>query len=126
MASRLNFFMIRSLLCLQAVAATLSDQFSSLLSLQAVAPTLSDQSFNLRPFTIDLSRGVPRMMELIKNTQLPEKPQYPGVEIFFGIELDVLKSLRENWLNDFDWEKEQAYLNRLVNHPFRHNDSLKL
>lgn len=66
------------------------------------------------------------MMELIKNTQLPEKPQYPGVEIFFGIELDVLKSLRENWLNDFDWEKEQAYLNRLVNHPLRHNDSLKL
>ncbi|KAL8983572.1 MAG: hypothetical protein Q9205_002231 [Flavoplaca limonia] len=50
-------------------------------------------------------------MELIKNTQLPEEPQYPGVEPFYGIDLEVLKSLRENWLNTFDWEKEQASLN---------------
>ena len=57
------------------------------------------------------------MMELIKNTQLPEKPHNPGVEPFFGIELEVLQSLREDWLNDLDWEKEQAYLARLVNHP---------
>ena len=116
MASRLNFFLFLSLLYLQDVAATLSDQSSNLLYLQAAAATLSDQSFNLRPFTIDLSRGVPRMVELIKNTRLPEEPQYPGVEPFFGIDLEVLKSLREDWLNKFDWEKEQAYLNKLVNY----------
>ncbi|KAL8918472.1 MAG: hypothetical protein Q9172_005413 [Xanthocarpia lactea] len=50
-------------------------------------------------------------MERIKNTQLPEEPQYPGVEPSRGVDLEVLKSLRENWLNKFDWEKEQAYLN---------------
>lgn len=115
MASRLNFLVILSFLYFQAVVATLSDHSSNLLSFQAAAPTLSDQSFNLRPFTINLSRRVPRMMELIKNTQLPEESQYPGVESHFGIDLEVLKSLRENWLNKFDWEKEQAYLNRLVN-----------
>jgi hypothetical protein len=102
MASRLNSLVILSLLCLQAAAAI-----------------LSDQSFNLRPFTIDLSRGVPRMMRLIKNTQLPEKPQYPGIESYLGIDLEVLKSLRENWLNKFDWEKEQAYLNRLVKYSLK-------
>lgn len=88
----------------------------SLLCLQAVAATLPNQPFNLRPFIINLSRGVPRMVELIKDTQLPEKPEYPGIGSSKGIDLEVLKSLRENWLNKFDWEKEQAYLNRLVNY----------
>ena len=66
------------------------------------------------------------MMELIKNAKLPEEPQYPGVEPFFGIDLEVLKSLRENWLNRFAWEKEQAYLNRLVNYSSRYNYPLSL
>ncbi|KAL8768507.1 MAG: hypothetical protein Q9209_005298 [Squamulea sp. 1 TL-2023] len=50
-------------------------------------------------------------MSLIKDTQLPEKPQYPGVDSTLGISLEVLKSLREKWLSEFDWEEEQAYLN---------------
>ncbi|KAL8903856.1 MAG: hypothetical protein Q9207_003654 [Kuettlingeria erythrocarpa] len=51
------------------------------------------------------------MLELVNDTQLPEKPQYPNIGASEGIDLDVLKSLREQWLNEFDWEKEQTYLN---------------
>lgn len=97
MAPRLNSLVILSLICLEAIAAT-----------------LSNQSFDLRPFTINLSRGVPRMLNLINDTQLPERPQYPGIGSSEGIDLEVLKTLRETWLNKFDWEKEQEYLNRLV------------
>lgn len=102
----------------------------SLLSLQAVAASFPNQTFNVRPFTIDLSRGVPRMLKLINDTKLPEKPQYPNIGASEGIDLDVLKGLREEWLNEFDWEKEQTYLNTLVGHviethgPFK-NSPLK-
>lgn len=82
-----------------------------LLCLQAIAATLTNQIFTVRPFTINLSRGVPRMVKLINDTQLPEKPQYPNIGASEGIDLDVLKGLREEWLNDFDWEKEHKYLN---------------
>ncbi|KAL8746067.1 MAG: hypothetical protein Q9184_007794 [Pyrenodesmia sp. 2 TL-2023] len=51
------------------------------------------------------------MVELINDTKLPEKPQYPNIGASEGIDLDVLKGLREEWLNEFDWEKEQTYLN---------------
>jgi Epoxide hydrolase N terminus len=88
----------------------------SLLCLQAFGAPRPDQPVNLRSFKVNLSHGVPRMMELIRDTHLPDEPQYPGVGSSRGIDLNVMKSLREEWLNEFDWEKEQAYLNRLVNH----------
>jgi hypothetical protein len=67
-------------------------------------------SFNLTPFSINLSSGIPRLMALVNNTRLPAEPLYPvGQEK--GIELDVLKDLRSNWLHTFDWETQQAELN---------------
>ena len=86
----------------------------SLLCLQAVAVNLTNETFNVRPFKIDLSAGVPRMLKLVNDTQLPEKPQYPNIGASEGIDLDVLKGLREEWLDQFDWEEEQTYLNMLV------------
>lgn len=88
----------------------------SLLFLQTAAaiPFPQNQSVAVQPFKVDLSEGVPRMMELIKNSDLPDEPQYPGVEPYKGIGLDVLKKLQDQWLNEFDWDKEEEYLNRQV------------
>lgn len=72
----------------------------------------SKENYHLRPFHIDLSRNVPRMIELVRDYRLPDKPEYPGVGSSMGIDLDVLKSLRKQWLSDFDWKTEQANLNK--------------
>jgi hypothetical protein len=49
-------------------------------------------------------------MALVNNTRLPAEPLYPvGQEK--GIDLDVLKDLRSNWLHTFDWETQQTELN---------------
>lgn len=54
------------------------------------------------------------MLDLIRSTQLPAKPQYPGIGSSFGIDLDALKALKQEWLHDFDWEREQASINKYV------------
>jgi hypothetical protein len=69
-------------------------------------------SFNVRPFKVDLSAGVPRMLDLVKNTRLPEKPEYPGVASSFGIDLGVLRSLQNEWVHQYDWDKDQSYINK--------------
>lgn len=71
----------------------------------------SNGSVSVQPFKVNISAGVPAMLDLIRNTELPEEPQYPGVAATKGIDLDVVKSLRDAWLNEFSWEKEEAYLN---------------
>jgi hypothetical protein len=71
----------------------------------------SHDSYDLQPFTIKLSDGVPRMLERIRDTELPGTiPQYPGNEA--GISLETLKALRNQWLVDFDWLKEEESMNR--------------
>lgn len=70
------------------------------------------QSSQVQPFVVDLSKGVPRMLNLIKNTRLPDKPEYPGVGGLYGLDLDVLKTLKNQWIHDFDWQKDQSYMNR--------------
>jgi hypothetical protein len=69
-----------------------------------------NSGFDLRPFTINLSSEVPRMLQLIKHTKLPHAPEYPGAAA--GITLDTLKSLQSEWTSQFDWGKEEEGLNR--------------
>ncbi|PVH93144.1 alpha/beta-hydrolase [Periconia macrospinosa] len=71
------------------------------------------QITNIHPFIVDLSAGVPRMRELVQNTRLPKDPEYPYLASSAGIDLDVLKFLRAEWLSKFDWQKEQDEMNRL-------------
>lgn len=66
----------------------------------------------IEPFTVDLGEGVPRMIDLVRETRLPPKPQYPDVGDSKGIDLRCVHELREEWLNEFHWQEEQAYLNR--------------
>jgi hypothetical protein len=80
------------------------------LALRSNGNTFGTGSFDLRPFTIDLSNEVPRMLQQVKNTKLPQAPEYPGASA--GITLDTLKSLQNQWTSHFDWEKEQRGLNK--------------
>jgi len=52
------------------------------------------------------------MLDLVKNTVLPEQPEYPGLGSTAGIDLDVLKQLQREWLTTFDWSREEAALNK--------------
>jgi hypothetical protein len=73
----------------------------------------SDKDYKLRPFTLSLDSRVPRMLELVKNTQLPDAPEYPDLSPDAGIPLSTLQSLRTEWLTKFSWKKEQAAINKL-------------
>ncbi|KAH0497617.1 hypothetical protein TgHK011_004910 [Trichoderma gracile] len=72
----------------------------------------SHKTYKLKPFTLNLDNRVPRMLELIKNTQLPDAPEYPGLSPDAGIPLSTLQSLRTEWLTNFSWKKEQAAINK--------------
>jgi hypothetical protein len=87
------------------------------LSSALAGPDKNDLSV-VKPFKVDLSAGVPRMLDLINNTILPDKSEYPGVNSTFGIDLDVLKSLQNQWLHEYDWDKDQSYINRCVRSHF--------
>ncbi|KAF2165635.1 hypothetical protein M409DRAFT_23926 [Zasmidium cellare ATCC 36951] len=68
--------------------------------------------FNVRPFHIALESHVPRMLNLAKETRLPESPIYPGLGSTAGIDTKVLNDLRSQWLSDFNWTREQKELNQ--------------
>ncbi|KAL6835728.1 Alpha/Beta hydrolase protein [Trichoderma sp. SZMC 28015] len=78
----------------------------------ASASVLSSGRYRLKPYTLNLENEVPRMLQLISNTHLPEAPEYPGLSSDAGIPLSTLKSLRTQWLTQFDWKKEQANINK--------------
>ncbi|KAJ6577917.1 Alpha/Beta hydrolase protein [Mycena capillaripes] len=69
-----------------------------------------NNSFNLQPFKINLISEIPRTLDLVNNTRLPETALYPAGQQK-GLELDFLLSLRNEWLTSFDWEVQQAELN---------------
>ncbi|KAJ6601056.1 Alpha/Beta hydrolase protein [Mycena vulgaris] len=78
-----------------------------------VAGAANNASFNLRPFKIDLTSEIPRLKALVKNTRLPTKALYPDAGPEKGIQLDVLRELRTEWLETFDWATQQKELNQL-------------
>jgi hypothetical protein len=80
------------------------------LALRSTENKADTGGFDLQPFTINLCSEVPRMLQLIKHTNLPDAPEYPGASA--GITLDTLKSLQSEWISQFDWNKEQQGLNK--------------
>ncbi|KAJ7239609.1 Alpha/Beta hydrolase protein [Mycena haematopus] len=67
--------------------------------------------FNLKPFTVNLTAEIPHFKTLVENTRLPTKALYP-VGPDQGIELDVLRQLKTEWVTTFDWEKQQSEFNQ--------------
>ncbi|KAJ7782357.1 epoxide hydrolase N terminus-domain-containing protein [Mycena maculata] len=74
----------------------------------------ANNSFNLTPFTIDLSSEIPRLNVLMNNTCLPATALYSGVGPDKGIELNLIAELRNEWPEIFDWETQQAELNQFA------------
>ncbi|OQO04413.1 hypothetical protein B0A48_11024 [Cryoendolithus antarcticus] len=81
----------------------------------STAAHVRHNSAAVRPFQVDLSAGLPHMHSLLRQSKLPGEEEYPGVGDTAGIDLGVLRSLRGQWLNDFDWLREEAEMN-----SFRH------
>ncbi|KAK1749663.1 Alpha/Beta hydrolase protein [Echria macrotheca] len=71
-----------------------------------------EKRLSAQPFKVDLSNGVPRTLKLLRENELPDEPEYPSVGSSFGIDLGVLKSLKAQWIKDFDWKKEQDAINK--------------
>ncbi|KAI3316839.1 alpha/beta-hydrolase [Xylariaceae sp. AK1471] len=96
----------------------LSVIFSSLALLGLPAKAVPARRFQATPFKINLSDSVPHMLDLIRNTQLPSS-ELPAAQdslnstLSTGISLQTLKDLKEEWVTDFDWDEEQASMNRL-------------
>jgi hypothetical protein len=99
----------------------------SILSLVAIVVTFADaaaavnDTFNLRPFKIDLSSQIPHLNDLVRSTRFPSKALYPNAGTEKGIELDTLLELRNEWLDSFDWETQEAELNQsafLISHLY--------
>ncbi|KAK7927646.1 alpha/beta-hydrolase [Apiospora marii] len=53
-----------------------------------------------------------RMLELAKQTTLPDHEEYYGLGASLGIDLHVLKELQTEWTTTFDWSAEQDSLNK--------------
>jgi len=68
----------------------------------------------VQPFRIDLAKGIPHLETLVKNTNLPPKPLYPGAGIDFGIQLDFLRDLKTQWVQGYNWSEQEAELNELA------------
>ncbi|KAJ1305117.1 hypothetical protein OPQ81_000154 [Rhizoctonia solani] len=66
--------------------------------------------YEVRPFKVNLSSRVSHLKELANLTKLPEKSVLGKSGA--GIDLSWLKDRRQNWLNDYDWDKEQREMNK--------------
>ncbi|KAJ7356823.1 Alpha/Beta hydrolase protein [Mycena albidolilacea] len=78
-----------------------------------VAASATNNRFDLKPFKIDLTGGIPRLKSLVNSTRLPAMAIYPDAGTDKGIELETLRELRTEWATTFDWEVQQAELNQL-------------
>ncbi|KAL2835837.1 alpha/beta-hydrolase [Aspergillus pseudoustus] len=77
------------------------------------SPSNRSNDYHLKPFHIDLSSKVPRMLAQIHGTELPDEPLYVNTGTAKGISLSDLKSLQHEWLTSFNWDREQHELNKI-------------
>ncbi|KAI8946654.1 alpha/beta-hydrolase [Xylaria longipes] len=82
------------------------------------ADAVATQQSQVKPFEINLSERVPHMLDLIQNTQLPSSEFVAAREstngtLSTGISLQTLKELQSEWITGFNWDKEQASMNKL-------------
>jgi hypothetical protein len=75
---------------------------------------LAEGTAGVKPFKIDLAAGLPHLETLVKNTKLASEPLYPGAGLEFGMELNLLRDLKTQWMEGFDWAAQEAELNELA------------
>ncbi|KAG8701858.1 hypothetical protein FRC09_005089 [Ceratobasidium sp. 395] len=79
---------------------------SPLLSLAPIALC----AYDVRPFKISLSSKLPHLKDQVQRTKLPSYSVLGNSGA--GIRLSWLKARQSDWLNKYDWAKEQASLNK--------------
>ncbi|KEP45150.1 epoxide hydrolase amino-terminal protein, partial [Rhizoctonia solani 123E] len=82
---------------------------STLLSLLAL-PSVT-LGYDIKPFKVNLSSRVAHLKELVKLTKLPETSALGG-KAGAGIDLNWLKDRQKDWVGGYDWNKEQAAMNK--------------
>ncbi|KAJ7468280.1 Alpha/Beta hydrolase protein [Mycena galericulata] len=83
------------------------------IALLATITSAVNSSFDVKPFRIDLGSEIPHLVSLVQNTRLPATALYPTAGDDQGLELDVLRELKTDWLEHFDWATQQEELNGL-------------
>jgi hypothetical protein len=78
------------------------------------ASLTSATAITVTPFAINLTSEIPHLKTLLAHSRLPAQALYPDAGPDKGVELDFLAGLRDEWLNGFDWEVQQAQLNQSV------------
>ncbi|KAG9122029.1 hypothetical protein FRC07_001758, partial [Ceratobasidium sp. 392] len=91
------------------VASTSAMQLKYISTLLALSPTVLG-AYDVRPFKINLSSKLPHLKELVRLTKLPSYSVLGSSGA--GISLSWLKARQLDWLNKYDWSKEEASLNK--------------
>jgi hypothetical protein len=82
---------------------------ATLATLSYLVPMLT-RAYEIKPFNIDLSSGVPHMKDLIQRTELPSSSVLGSAGA--GIDLAWLRNRQTEWLESYDWQKEEDKLNK--------------
>ena len=68
----------------------------------------------IKPFKVNVSDSILKEINTkVKNYPWHEMPKDGGWE--YGTNLDYLKELSNYWVNNFDWRKSEAELNKFSN-----------
>ena len=89
---------------------------ASLLFVTAITVTFPACAYVMKPFSISLSSETPRLLAHLQSSHLPLTPIVGADNGDFGIRLETLENLRNDWLA-FNWTEEEEYLNSYVCFP---------
>ncbi|CAE6407356.1 unnamed protein product [Rhizoctonia solani] len=81
---------------------------TTLLSLLALPSIIL--GYDVKPFKFNLSSRLPHLQELVKLTKLPETSVLGNAGA--GTDLTWLKDRQKDWINGYDWNEEQAAMNK--------------
>jgi Epoxide hydrolase N terminus len=72
------------------------------------------EAYIVSPFQVALSNGTSRMNDLVRNSRVPSllPPLTLAASPTPGIDDQWLHALQKAWLEEFNWENRQAYINR--------------
>lgn len=90
------------------------------LCLAAISDAAAVASSAPASFKVDLSSGVPHMLDLIQKTTLPTTEDSAAVNSYnltetTGLPLTTPASLQNEWINGFNWTAEEDAMNKYIN-----------
>lgn len=71
----------------------------------------NEGGYGVRTFEINLDADVPRMLDLVRESRIPDPAGYPSLKADAGLDVKVLARLRTQWLHSYNWTEEQDRMN---------------